>query len=253
MKKLEQAYISKFENLDYETFKKMALDPTLLPHEKVGFPDAYRKDQEPLIWQDIQSKLTNTSLPKQLILDIGPGCSQLPKILLTQAQKNNAKVVLCDCQEMLSQLPDGPFIEKVEGPFPQCWQNLSQYISLIDIILVYSVFHYVVGRQERFLFFDRCLELLAHKGQLLIGDLPNYSKRIRFFSSPAGFEFHKNYTGKDEPPDLSIPSPNEKFDDSLILDLLAHSRNKGFDAYLLPQANNLPMANRREDILIVRP
>ena len=55
------AYINKFENLSYEKFKQMAVDPSLQPHEKVGFPDEYRKGKEPLIWRDIRSKLTNLS------------------------------------------------------------------------------------------------------------------------------------------------------------------------------------------------
>lgn len=253
MKKLDPTYISKFENLDYAAFKKMAVDPNLLPHEKVGFPTEYRQGKEPLIWQDIQSKLTNLNLPHKLILDIGPGCSDLPKILLAHAQTKESKVILCDCQEMLSQLPNSLQIEKVEGPFPHCWHNLSKYLGAIDTILVYSVFHYVIGSQNRFTFFDRCLDSLAHQGQLLLGDLPNCSKRKRFFNSPAGIEFHKQYIGKDEMPDLSSPPNKESLDDFFLLSLITRAQEKGFDAYILPQAKNLPMSNRRDDILIIRP
>src|SRR5277367_1316228 len=168
---LESNYISQFEDLNYDKFKKMALDASLLPHEKVGFPDAYRNGKEPLIWQDICRKLTNLTLPNRLIVDIGPGCSQLPALLLDQAGKNNAKVILCDSKEMLSQLPDLEHVKKVEGPFPYCWQNLSQYAGSVDAIIVYSVFHYVFGYQKQYQFFNNCLELLCHGGQLLIGDL----------------------------------------------------------------------------------
>jgi hypothetical protein len=31
------------------------------------------------------------------------------------------------------------------------------------------------------------------------------------------------------------------------------ARNQGFDAYIRAQAPDLPMANRREDILVIRP
>ena len=44
-----------------------------------------------------------------------------------------------------------------------------------------------------------------------------------------------------------------KIDDSVILLLLSRARNQGFDAYVLPQRQDLPMANRREDVLIIRP
>jgi len=250
----EQNYISQFENLNYDKFKKMALDGSLLAHEKVGFPNTYRNGKESLIWQDICSKLTNLTLPNKLILDIGPGCSQLPLLLLDQASKNNARVVLCDSREMLSQLPDLEHVKKVEGPFPDCWYYLSKYAGSVDAIIVYSVFHYVFGYQKQYEFFNRCIELLAPGGQLLIGDLPNYSKRMRFFRSPAGIEFHKQYSGRDEWPSFSSPDATQnRLDDAMILALIAHARQSGCDSYVVPQATELPMANRREDILIVRP
>jgi hypothetical protein len=34
---------------------------------------------------------------------------------------------------------------------------------------------------------------------------------------------------------------------------MMRARNQGFEAYLLPQGDGLPMANRREDILITKP
>ena len=45
----------------------------------------------------------------------------------------------------------------------------------------------------------------------------------------------------------------DKIDDSILVSLLLRARGQGFDAYLLPQRPTLPMANRREDLLIVRP
>ena len=44
-----------------------------------------------------------------------------------------------------------------------------------------------------------------------------------------------------------------KIDDSVLFRLLLGSCNSGYDAYLLPQPYDLPMANRREDILITSP
>ena len=34
---------------------------------------------------------------------------------------------------------------------------------------------------------------------------------------------------------------------------LQRARSAGFNSYVLPQADDLPMENRREDILIIRP
>ena len=45
----------------------------------------------------------------------------------------------------------------------------------------------------------------------------------------------------------------EQIDDGIMIGLLARARNFGYDAYLVPQNSNLPMANRREDLLIVNP
>jgi hypothetical protein len=43
-----------------------------------------------------------------------------------------------------------------------------------------------------------------------------------------------------------------QLDDGVILGLIARMRNAGFNAFVLPQRADLPMATRREDILIVR-
>jgi len=42
-------------------------------------------------------------------------------------------------------------------------------------------------------------------------------------------------------------------DDSVVFAVLARARAQGFHAWVVPQAVDLPMANRREDILIRRP
>ena len=64
---------------------------------------------------------------------------------------------------------------------------------------------------------------------MLIGDIPNASKKKRFLSS--------------EP--LCI-------DDSVIFSILQRYRSMGCESYLLEQLSGLPMNNTREDILIVK-
>ena len=44
----------------------------------------------------------------------------------------------------------------------------------------------------------------------------------------------------------------DKIDDSLVFAILNRYRNAGFETYLLEQPTDLPMGNRREDILIVK-
>ena len=169
------------------------------------------------------------------------GCSRLPLHLIDQARRTNSKVILCDSQEMLSQLPDGLLVEKVEGPFPDCWTAFSKYMGSMDTIIAYSVFHYVVGYGKQYEFLNRCLDLLSHGGQLLMGDLPNYSKRARFFQSPVGIEFHQKYTGLDELPEISRNEfEKNNLDDALIFALVSHARKQGFDAYVVPRPRIYP-------------
>jgi hypothetical protein len=127
-------------------------------------------------------------------------------------------------------------------------------VGAVDVALAYSVLHYVFAEGDAWGFLDRSLELLAHGGQMLIGDIPNVSKRKRFFASPAGVEFHRRFTGRDEAPEVVWDRPEPaKIDDAVVLSLLQRARGAGCDAYVLPQAAGLPMANRREDVLIVKP
>jgi hypothetical protein len=123
----------------------------------------------------------------------------------------------------------------------------------MDAVIVYSVLHYVYAEADVGVFLDRAVELLAHGGAMLIGDVPNVSKRKRFFSSPAGIEFHKRFMGTDEAPVVDDRVEPDKIDDSVVLGLLERARGAGCDAYVLPQRLDLPLANRREDILVVRP
>ena len=86
---------------------------------------------------------------------------------------------------------------------------------------------------------------------MLIGDIPNISKRKRFFSSETGIAFHKNFMNTDEPPVVAHAKlESGEIDDGIIMGILQRYRGYGFDTYLLPQNSKLPMYNRREDILI---
>ena len=66
---------SRFENLSFADFRRMAQNDSLSRYEKIGFPDSYRAGKEPLIFQDITSKLRALNSQGKIILDMGPGCS----------------------------------------------------------------------------------------------------------------------------------------------------------------------------------
>jgi SAM-dependent methyltransferase len=246
---------TRFRHLTFEGFQKLAADQTLTQYEKIGFPNSYREGKEEAIFADILSKLTSLSSQGKTVVDIGPGCSGLPGSLLAQCRAHQHHVFLIDSAEMLALIPDDACAAKLAARFPEgCMDFISGNRGKIDTILTYSVFHYIYAEGSVFEFLDRCLELLAPGGELLIGDIPNISKRKRFFSAPAGVKFHQNFTNSNEVPSVQFNRIEAgEIDDSVIFSVLLRARAAGFDAYLVPQAPELPMANRREDILIRRP
>lgn len=245
---------SNFESLCYEDFQDMARDPKLSIYEKIGFPDSYRANYEELIFSDIKNKLTNLDNKNAYILDIGPGCSNLPKYLINHSVARDQELVLIDSQEMLAQLPDHKYVKKISGFYPDCKDQISSWKGKIDAILCYSVLHYIFIETNLWRFIDTSIEMLAPGGQMLIGDIPNISKRKRFFSSSTGIEFHKKFMNTDKAPIVDfITVEKDKIDDSVMMAIIMRVRSQGCDAYWLSQPKDLPMANRREDILIYKP
>jgi hypothetical protein len=246
---------SRLTGLTFDRFRELARTPGLSSCEKVGFPNSYREGKEPAIFADVLGKLPNLMKTGQTVLDIGPGCSGLPHLLLNHCHRQQHTVLLADSPEMLQLLPDSPEIRKYPGRFPRdCGPLLSEYAARIDVILSYSVLQYAFEESSVFDFLDRALGLLAEGGEMLLGDIPNISKRKRFFSSAAGIRSHREFTGTNEAPEIIFNRPEPAcIDDSVVLGLLARARAAGFDAYVVPQDPQLPMANRREDILIRRP
>ncbi len=244
----------KFAKLSFDDFRRMAKDDSMSCYERVGFPDSYRKGKENIIFHDIREKLRLLSQMNKVVLEIGPGCSPLPLRLIELCRGNGHHLLLVDSPEMLEHLPDEEFITKIQGYYPDCDSLFPSYLGKIDVILAYSVLHYVFAESNLWKFIDKSMDLLAHGGEMLIGDVPNVSMRKRFFSAPAGIRFHKEYTGKDEDPDVKFNVlEHGRIDDSIVLSILLRARLAGCDAYVLPQNKDLPMANRREDLLIVRP
>lgn len=244
------------KELTFADFKTRARDDSLSAYEKIGFPSSYREGKEELIFADIRHKLSNLDKPGGTILDIGPGCSGPAFLLIEWCRHMQHQLILVDSAEMLSHLPDESFLLKVAGKFPdECASRLlSEFRGRVSAIICYSVLHYIFAETNLFDFLDRSLPLLAEGGEMLIGDIPNISKRNRFFSSAAGARFHQNFVGRMEAPKVNFNSLVEgKIDDAVLFGMLQRARAAGFDAYIVPQPLALPMANRREDLLIVKP
>ena len=245
---------NRFSNLAFEDFKKLAKDESLSKYERIGFPNSYRSGKEEFIFEDILVKLPTLNEQNKTVLDIGPGCSDLPEILINLCRTNTHSLTLIDSVEMLAHLPDGPNIYKVAALYPNCPDIISELKGKVDVILCYSVLHYILVDAAFFRFLDTSLSLLAPGGQFLIGDIPNISKRKRFFSSETGIRFHHEFMKTTDHPTVTFNQiEHDQIDDAIVFALLQRARAQGFDAYVLPQNSRLPMANRREDILITRP
>jgi len=246
---------SRFANLTFNDFRELAKNKALTRHEKVGFPDNYRDGKESVIFHDIKMKLMNLSLKSKQVFEIGPGCSALPIMLSDLCKKNHHNLFFIDSSEMLSLLPRGPHITEYSGIFPDAIDSIFDSLTgKIDVIIAYSVIQYVYAKGNLWDFVDRCLLLLADGGEILFGDIPNLSMRKRFFSSEQGAITHREFTGKDEKPEILFNKIElGQMDDSVVLSILSRARAQGFHAWVVPQPKALPMANRREDIMIRKP
>jgi len=244
-----------FHELTFDKFRELATSVQLTHHEKVGFPNQYREGKEEAIFADMRAKLRSLDGRHKTVLEVGPGCSRLPIMLAVLCEERDHQLHFVDSPEMLAQLPEEAHIQKWPGRYLGDVDELfAQLSGKVDSVIAYSVIQYVFTEGNLWDFLDRTLSLLADGGEILFGDIPNTTMRKRFFSSAAGVQCHREYTGCDELPEVrfNLLEPGQ-MDDSVVLAILARARAQGYHAWLVPQADDLPMANRREDILIRKP
>lgn len=240
----------------YEKSRELATAKNLSRHEKIGFPNKYREGYADSILEDIcgESKLSSLKSLHKVVVDIGCGCDDVVNKIIGIAKQNKHELYLLDAPEMLNLIDGDGNIHKIPGKFPdEDSEFIKDNIGRADIVLIYSVMMYVCVNDSIFNFLDKAVSLLALGGRLLIGDIPNRSKRRRFFASAEGIKTHQNYTGTDEVPVISPYNLDyAQIDDSIVFAIMQRYRSAGYETYLLPQNKNLPMANRREDIIIER-
>lgn len=242
--------------LTFQDFKNLAKNPKHSQYEKIGFPDSYRKGKSKSIIADINTKIPLMHTKNKTVIDIGCGCSDLVRDLIKICEKNKHKLILVDSEEMLKLVPNVSHVIKYPGYFPDIPELFNKYAGKIDYALAYSVIHYVFIEDNIFDFIHKALDLTKNGGSLLIGDIPNVSKRKRFLQSEEGIKFQQNYT-KFNKRNINKGwtfhnDDNQKIDDAVVLSILMRYRNYGYETYLMSQKDNLSMANRREDILIVK-
>lgn len=232
---------SKNTELRFEDFQDLAVNPTLTKNEKIDFPESYRRGYTKAILTDIIGKLGLTNTSHHVVCDIGCGCGDLALALISWTKKHKHRLLLVDSKEMLHQLPADRHVKTFPGKFPRVPALLKQYKQTCDAVLCYSVIQYVYAHGDIHLFIKKALTLLKPNGVLLLGDIPNEDKRNRFLKTPEGATFSS-----------SSRRTSNKMHDGIVMQIVQRYRKLGFETYLLPQNANLPLANRREDIVMVK-
>jgi hypothetical protein len=232
-------------NISFEDFRTLASRDGLTANERIDDPFDVRAGSTDAILADIIQKLPKLTSRDGIVVDIGPGCGPLPHALIAHCGQQGHQLWLIDSAEMLAHLPNVPYVQKIAGKFPEGFGKLGSLIGKADLVLAYSMLHYVFEHDNVWAFLDRALALLAASGCLLLGDVPSWSKRKRMLAAE-GQRFAPLEIRGDEvwPGGLT---------DAVIFGLLGRATEAGFDAYLLPQPDSLPMARRRVDLLFRRP
>lgn len=241
--------------LDYEGFRRLARNENLSPEEMIAFPVAYRRGYEDFIFADIRRKLEVLNGIGKVVVDIGCGTGGLLDRLVELCRTNSHRLILVDSEEMLSHARDGPSITKMPGMYPLNAAVVRDAAGGgADAVLCYSMLQYVFVDTNLFRFLDEILTLLNDGGAALLGDIPNVSKRKRFFSSQNGIRFHQAFMATNELPEVAhFKVEHDLIDDSVLHGLVCRAQAAGCHAYVMPQDHRLPLANRRDDLLLQKP
>ena len=241
-------------DLNYDSFRKLAQNQHLSENERLGFPNSYREGFIADIVEDIVHKLELTQKPDSMFLDIGCGASSLTSEMLNVCAEYYISAVLVDSPEMLQHVDHSIAHYQIPGEFPDILDGvIAQSPDGYQAILCYSVLHYIIVDHNIFDFIDAICLCLAPGGVALIGDIPNQSKRNRYFSTETGIAFHKKFMKTTQSPTIEhYKIQRNTIDESVLNALVERARANGCHGYLLPQPNTLPMYNRRDDLLIQR-
>lgn len=250
------AETARFAHLTYARFRTMAQDQSLSETEKIGSPDAFRSGFEAAILADFEAKLPALTRPGVSVVDIGAGCGELTRRMIARTGDMGQRYYSVDSPEMLALLPEAAHVTRVPGIFPaEAGPALAAALpGGADVVISYGVLQSVYFEANPFAFCDAVAGLLAPGGAALVGDVANHSKLRRYLASAAGTAFHKSYMRTDQGPDVpAFACDPMRIDDAVLMGIMARLRGAGHDAYIVPQPAGLPVANRREDLLILRP
>ena len=212
----------------------------------------------PEILADVVAKMAPERHERMLDIGCGPG------LFLDDLAARVASVVAMDHESLLEVVRRdlrATNVELLAGQFPA-----TRPEGLFDVILAYSVLNYAQTARDALAFVDAALALLAPGGRLLLADLPNTDAAKRYRDSSerlrvaAEYEASRAEMRARHPEQYAIEDeimrnvrPLELYiNDAFILALLADTRARGYESYVLPQPRELPFSLSRDDVLIKR-
>lgn len=226
-------------------------------HTLVAGRAVSQKESEKLILPDIVSKLDIR--PDDDCLDIGCGTG-------------NLTIPLSFLAGTVTGVDHSSCVEKLRNRCGQLGNVRLEAGNFLDIpipghfhkVFAYSVLHYLKDREEVFGFVFKAAALVSPGGKVLLGDIPNESRKKRFLETEQGRAFDADWRRREkqaaeetrgEASVMALASDAElvKFDDDLVLSIVKEMRQRGYHAYVLPQPSQLPFGHTREDILIEKP
>ena len=222
-------------------------------------------EEDRQVWADIARLLRIR--PGMKVLDIGCGCGFTANQWVAQVTEHGIEACLMDIPAVINEIRNRfseaitPHLRLAAGTFPADAKAVCMGGTGYDAILAYSLFHYNDSPAQ---FLEAAVQLLAPGGRLLIGDIPNLSRKGRFLASASGRAFDAAYrkvpleqTPRFDSPkafvDAAIASGSAPITDEVLCDFVCKYRDLGFDAFLLEQPESLPFCHSREDLLICRP
>ena len=235
--------------VSFENFARAA-SQTDLPDTEIAGRYPFQAQAERRILGDVIEKLALQPTDRLLEVGCGPGNLLIPlSFFVSEATGiDNAPAI----ERMRCRAPTAQNIVGTSGNFLEIPLDNGRF----DKVLVYSVLHYLSSQTEVLAFVDRCIHCCAPGGRILLGDLPNRDRKLRFSRSTAGetvrTEWNQQVTQAGKHAFDTLPGDERlvTIDDQLLLAVLAHVRQLGHEAYLLPQPQDLPFGGSREDILI---
>ncbi len=207
------------------------------------------KNSEKKIFSDIKNKLNLKN--NDNLIDIGCGAGPVCDYLVKYASKKKINLTLNDIPEVIRFLKKrykkNKKIKYISGEFQK-----TKIKKKFNKVLCYSVIQCTNNPNT---FFDKILNSVHGQSSILIGDIPNTSKKKRFLSSKFGKKFEEKRIGKKITNISAYLKKNEQnilINDGLLKKFLIKSKKRGFNFFILKQDNKLPFSYTREDILIER-